>query len=751
MFDGLTPEKGFYTSKDFLPVVSAGSKPGMCGCDSSKVKLPELHGKVIVLGAGDTAFDCATSAFRCGAARVVVCLRRALPEIRAVPEEADLFKEEQGEFLPYMVTKKVIVKDDRITGIEFYKTEKDENGKYYNDEDQFLRLKCDFVISAFGSTTTDSLRKATGMEFTSWGTALHEPETGIAISKDKKKIPGIFAGGDVLGHGTTVEASNDGKTASWAIHRYLQSLHGISVPEESQLPNFYTEIDKVDISVEVCGLKFLNPYGLASATPATSADMIRRSFEEGWAFAVTKTYGLDRALVTNVSPRIVRGTTHGHRFGPNQSSFLNIELISEKSAEYWFKAIGELKEDFPDRHVIASIMAPRIKEDWEILTKESVKAGAVALELNLSCPHGTGETGMGLACGQHPEIVEEIVSWVRGFAGPKMPLFVKITPNVTDTSEIAAAAKRGGADGVTAINTISALMGVNPKGIAWPNVGTEARSTYGGMSGNATRPVALRCISSIARRADCKDLVILGAGGAESADTALQMILCGASLVQVCSAVQNQDFTIVQDFISGLQCLLYMKAREDLSDWNGQTPPSPINLQELVDKQGNGNAKLGPYITKRIAEKQAKVEASNILAKPETPSPAKLGKVPTVLDVSGDALPRLGSWYELDVKAHTVAIVDEDKCINCGKCYMTCNDSGYQSITFDAKTHLPTVTEDCTGCTLCVSVCPIPDCITMVPRDMKKNPYVPIRGILPKDGDIRNRAALTAEELKALG
>lgn len=127
--------------------------------------------------------------------------------------------------------------------------------------------------------------------------------------------------------------------------------------------------------------------------------MCRRAFEQGWGFILTKTYGLDKDLVTNVSPRIVRGTTHGPIYGPGQGAFLNIELISEKTEEYWLETVRELKRDFPTKVVIASIMASFNKEDWIELASKAEEAGADALELNLSCPHGMGERGMGLACG----------------------------------------------------------------------------------------------------------------------------------------------------------------------------------------------------------------------------------------------------------------------------------------------------------------------------------------------------------------
>lgn len=130
------------------------------------------------------------------------------------------------------------------------------------------------------------------------------------------------------------------------------------------LPGFRTAIDDVDLSVRMCGLRFLNPFGLASAPPTTSAAMIRRAFQAGWAFAVTKTFGLDKDLVTNVSPRIVGLGGHGvgqtaavghGAIGASdpdvaRSAFLNIELISEKTAAYWLRSIRELKRDFP-RHV----------------------------------------------------------------------------------------------------------------------------------------------------------------------------------------------------------------------------------------------------------------------------------------------------------------------------------------------------------------------------------------------------------------
>ncbi|CAH3165814.1 unnamed protein product [Porites lobata] len=726
IFDGLNIHSGFYTSKDFLPIVSTASKAGMCSCKS---KLPELFGNVIVLGCGDTAFDCCTSALRCGARKVFVIFRKGFTNIRAVPEEMQLAVEEKCEFLPFLSPKKVHVKDGKICSMEFYKTEQLEDGTWIEDEEQTLKIKANFVISAFGSTLSDSdvIKALAPLKFNKWGL----PEVDLDTMRSSE--PGVFCGGDVAGvANTTVESTNDGKQAAWHMHKYLQSLYGLPVPKEPSLPKFYTEIDNVDLSVEICGLKFENPFGLASAPPTTSAAMIRRGFEAGWGFAVTKTFALDKDIVTNVSPRIVRGTTSGHLFGPGQGAFLNIELISEKTAAYWCRSVTELKKDFPDKILIASIMCGYSKEDWTELAKMAEKSGADALELNLSCPHGMGEKGMGLACGQDAELVRNICRWVR--AAIKIPFFAKLTPNVTDIVDIAKAAKEGNADGVTATNTVSGLMGLRPSGAAWPAVGKEQRTTYGGVSGNAIRPIALRAVSAIGRA--LPEFPILATGGADSAEAVLQFLHCGASAVQISSAVQNQDFTLIDDYTTGLKCLLYLQSVHELSDWNGQSPPTPKHqkgklVPKIAELVGKSLPSFGPYLKEResiVAKHKEKIDLLSEKFEPEKVRPAyKPDKAaPLIKDVIGAALSRIGTYGDLDNRQQVVALIDEDLCINCGKCYMTCNDCGYQAITFDAKTHLPHVTEDCTGCTLCFSVCPVIDCIKMVPRE---GPYKPSRGV----------------------
>ncbi|GLH06744.1 Dihydropyrimidine dehydrogenase [NADP(+)] [Gryllus bimaculatus] len=586
VFCGLTKEMGFYTSKTFLPAVTKGSKPGMCACRSGQ--LPQLRGTVVVLGAGDTAFDCATSALRCGATKVVVVFRRGFRNIRAVPEEVELAKEEKCEFMPFLSPKKVIVKANKITAIQFCRNEQQDDGTWVEDEEQVITLKASFIISAFGSGLFDKnvINALSPVKFNKYGLPDVNPETMEC------SVPGVFCGGDVAGVSeTTVESVNDGKIAAWSIHKYIQDL------------------------------------------------------------------------VTNVSPRIVKGTTSRHHYGPEQSSFLNIELISEKSAAYWCQSVKELKTDFPDKIVIASIMCAYDKEDWTTLSQMAEASGADALELNLSCPHGMGESGMGLACGQKPQLVRDISKWVR--AAIKIPFFIKLTPNITDVVTIAQAAYEGGASGVSAINTISGLMGLKADGSPWPAVGQEKKTTYGGVSGNATRPMALRAVSAISK--SLPGFPIMGIGGVDSADVGLQFLRCGASVLQVGSAIQNQDFTLIDDYTTGLKALLYLQS-VGLENWDGQSPPITKHQKgkpviSLKDDLGKTLPHFGKYQNireEKIAEiKKASVMHNNGIS---TVRPVQISKnVMKINDVIGSAISRIGAYKALNNQQQVVALIDDQQ------------------------------------------------------------------------------------------
>jgi dihydropyrimidine dehydrogenase (NADP+) len=251
--------------------------------------------------------------------------------------------------------------------------------------------------------------------------------------------------------------------------------------------------------------------------------------------------------------------------------------------------------------------------------------------------------------------------------------------------------------------------------------------------------MGLRAVSAIA--AALPDFPILGVGGIDSAYSAFEFLQVGARAVQICSAVQNQDFTLIADYISGLKALLYLDGR--LPGWNGQSPPTPKHqlgkpVKPVYDASGKKLPHFGQYkqqreqiLAKRYKEGSISDEVvlhhndgqlgySAINSKDNKTRPLKID------DVIGRALQYIGPYKKLDNTQQVVALIDDDMCINCGKCYMACNDSGYQAIEFDANTHIPHVNDDCTGCTICLSVCPIIDCITMVPKTI---PHIIKRGL----------------------
>ena len=236
--------------------------------------------------------------------------------------------------------------------MEFDQYFKNDQGKY-EMTDEKLKIKANYIISAFGSKNDQASISDLVTE-----------NGKININRNtmqNKNKPHVYAGGDIIGTNNLVDAVNDGKVASWFMHKQIGQKYGIDYGDTPNLPGFFTEIDLVDISTEMSGVKFDNPFGLASAPPATSYPMIRRAFEMGWGFSLTKTFVLDKDEIQNVAPRIFKATNDPLRKEP---SFSNIELISEKRAKYWVQGAIELKKDFPNKIIIGSIMASFVEKDW---------------------------------------------------------------------------------------------------------------------------------------------------------------------------------------------------------------------------------------------------------------------------------------------------------------------------------------------------------------------------------------------------
>ena len=538
-------------SKIFLPNVCLNTKTGME--KNHKKDIYKLKGHVMVLGIGDTALDCARSAIRMGAERVSVIFRRGFDDLRANDEIFDPAMYEGINFIPYSLPKE-IVKDKKTglcTAVKFYQYTKDSNGKYETLKDEIITIKCDYLITAFGSETQNTSIKS-----------LLETQDGkIDFDKTTNRSrlhDNIYIGGDVTKIENLVDAVNDGKNASYNMHKQIQKAKGFSVPNDFKMPGFYSEIDLVDISIDMAGKHFDIPFGLASAPPTTSYPMIRRAFEQGWGFAVIKTFDLEKDAVTNVSPRIYKATvSHVNR----ESSFANIELISEKSPRYWIEGAKEIKRDFPDKVLIGSIMAGPIKEDWQELTERCNEAGFDILELNFSCNHGMPDKGMGKACSDSPEMVYTITKWVVDKA--KMPVFIKLSPNSSINAACAEKVKLAGGAGVSCTNTMNSLMDPSGDNVTWPSIGKKKQFNYGGAAGSVIRPIALRVSSEIA---DLKlGLEIMATGGIITGDHAMAYnIYGGASVFQVCSAVQENDFSIIQNLVTGLKANMYLNYREDL-------------------------------------------------------------------------------------------------------------------------------------------------------------------------------------------
>jgi len=291
----------------------------------------------------------------------------------------------------------------------------------------------------------------------------------------------------------------------------------------------------MNLSVNYCGVSFENPFVLASAPPTARPDMIRRGFEAGWSGAVVKT--LIPEKVNNLQNRfaVIR---HGNRI----TGFENLELLSEIGPDVWYAAIADLKQEFPSKVVIGSIMGDAGSPDqWLDLAKGCQDAGADLLELNFSCPHGYPERGKGAAIGQHPEYAARITRWVKECPAIRIPVTPKLTAAVADIRHIGEELAAAGADGLCAINTIPSFFGFDMKTLhPRPDIG--GFTSYGGYSGPGVKPIALRAVSELCQS---PGLPVMACGGIASGFDAAEFMLLGAPVVQVCTEVMLHGFGAV--------------------------------------------------------------------------------------------------------------------------------------------------------------------------------------------------------------
>ena len=386
---------------------------------------------------------------------------------------------------------------------------------------------------------------------------------------------------------------------------------------------------KADISSDICGIEIENPFLLSSSVVASSYDMCKRAFEAGWSAVSFKTICL--MDIHEASPRFsaVKG------LDGSITAFKNIEQLSDHSVVENFEIFKRLKKEFPKKFLLVSIMG-RDEKEWAYLAKESEKAGADALELNFSCPNMTKD-GTGSDVGQIPELVEKYTRAVTSVV--KIPVIAKLTPNVMTMSPAALAAKRGGAQGIAAINTIKSITELNMIQKVYTSKKIN-KISVGGLSGQAVKPIALRFIAELAQNKELKDMHISAMGGIYNYEDALMFLSLGAGSLQITTAVMEYGYRIIEDLVEGLQFFVAATGHTNLKEMLG------TNLSNIVDV----------------------------------------------------------NEIERDVVVYPK--FERDKCLHCGRCYISCRDGGHQAIKFDEKRMPILDPKKCVGCHLCVIVCP---------------------------------------------
>ena len=324
-----------------------------------------------------------------------------------------------------------------------------------------------------------------------------------------------------------------------------------------------------------CGITSPNPFWLASAPPTDKEYNVRRAFEAGWGGVVWKTLGSEGPPVVNVN-----GPRYGAIYGADRRllGLNNIELITDRDLYTNLEEIKRVKADYPDRAIIVSIMVPCEEEAWKAILPLVEDTGADGIELNFGCPHGMSERGMGAAVGQVPEYIEMVTRWCKQYYSK--PVIVKLTPNITDIRKPAAAAKAGGADAVSLINTINSITSVDLDTMS-PEPSIDGKGSHGGYCGPAVKPIAMSMVSEIARGADTAGIPISGIGGITTWRDAAEFITLGCGNVQVCTAAMTYGFKIVHEMISGLSDWMDEKGHANIADFCGAAVPNVTDWQYL--------------------------------------------------------------------------------------------------------------------------------------------------------------------------
>lgn len=392
-----------------------------------------------------------------------------------------------------------------------------------------------------------------------------------------------------------------------------------------QLDDKVQDQELPSLQIDFCGITCENPFFLASSSICTGYDMVARAFEAGWAGVFYKTICLDD--INEVSPRFDAIHREGHC--GDFSAFRNMEQLSENPAKVDFEILSRLKKNYPSKIVVASIMGST-EEQWIELAKMAETAGVDAIELNFSCPQ-MRIAGMGSDVGQNPELVTFNTAYVK--RSVSIPVIPKMTPNITHMSSPAMGAYFAGADAISAINTIKSVTMDDQAAVS-------GKKTVSGLSGRAVKPIAQRFILEMAKNPIMKKIELSGIGGIETWRDALEFIQLGCTNVQICTAVMQYGYRIIDDLKLGLQHYMLSRGINNLAD------------------------------------------------------------------IVGEQLPSFVRPSELDRDTIVYPIIDREKCIGCGRCYVSCMDAGHQAISFGEDRKPQILGGKCVGCHLCRIVCP---------------------------------------------
>ncbi|WP_238907128.1 NAD-dependent dihydropyrimidine dehydrogenase subunit PreA [Clostridium sp. YIM B02506] len=390
------------------------------------------------------------------------------------------------------------------------------------------------------------------------------------------------------------------------------------------------EEKEVDLSIDFCGVKCENPFFLSSSVVGSNYEMVAKAFDMGWSGVAFKTIGM--FVPKEVSPRFTALTKENVPF----VGFKNIEQISDYTLEENIEFLKKLKKNYPTKVIVASIMGQN-EEEWTTLAKLMTEAGADIIECNFSCPHMTNK-GVGSDVGQDSDLVALYTKATR--KGTHLPILAKMTPNIGNMEVPAIAAMKAGATGIAAINTIKSIMNLDLETFeSEPNV--EGKTSVGGYSGKAVKPIALRFIHSMSSCEALKDAEFSGMGGIETWRDSAEFLALGCKNVQITTSVMQYGYRVIEDLINGMKLYLSSQGYHSISE------------------------------------------------------------------IVGKALPKIVPADELERDSICYPRFNREKCVGCGRCYLSCYDGGHQAIKMDEKNKKPIlIANKCVGCQLCVTVCP---------------------------------------------